>query len=257
MLSRIMTLLYGVFCYVVFFATFLYAIGFIGNIFVPKSIDSGRSGTLSEAVIVDLSLLALFAIQHSLMARQWFKRAWTVVIPQAAERSTYVLFSSICLLLLFWLWRPIGLTIWRVDNPILEALILCLYAAGWVIVLVATFLIDHFDLFGLRQAWMRFRDQPYRPLGFQTPGFYKLVRHPLYVGWLLVFWSAPTMTSAHLVFSIATTAYILIAIQLEERDLVAIHGEAYERYREQVPMLAPRARDRRWSELPTARKTAL
>jgi protein-S-isoprenylcysteine O-methyltransferase Ste14 len=242
MLSRFFALIYGALCYAAFFATFLYAIGFIGNVFVPKAMDSGRTGTLGEAVAIDVALLALFAIQHSVMARQWFKRAWTAIVPQAAERSTYVLFSSLCLALLFWLWRPIGGTIWQVDNTAGRVAILLLFAAGWVIVLVATFLINHFDLFGLRQSWVHFRGQAYAPLKFQTPGLYKLVRHPLYVGWLLVFWSAPTMTAAHLIFSVATTAYILIAIRFEEKDLVAIHGQAYRRYRQQVPMLVPRAR---------------
>jgi methanethiol S-methyltransferase len=239
MLNRILTLIYGFVCYVAFFATFLYAIGFIGNLYVPKSIDSGRTGTLAEALAIDAGLLALFAIQHSVMARQWFKRAWTAIVPQAAERSTYVLFSSLCLLILFWQWRPIGGTIWQVEDETVRGILLSLYGIGWVIVLVSTFLINHFDLFGLRQTWMRFRDVPYVPLGFKTPGLYKVVRHPLYVGWLFVFWFTPTMTAAHLVFSVATTAYILIAIRFEERDLVAIHGEAYARYRAEVPMLAP------------------
>jgi protein-S-isoprenylcysteine O-methyltransferase Ste14 len=240
MLGRITTLIYGAFCYLVFFATLLYAIGFIDNLFVPKAMDSGRSGPLVEALAIDAALLALFAIQHSVMARQWFKRAWTAIIPPAAERSTYVLFSSLALVVLFWQWRPIGGTIWQVDNPMGRAVILSFYVLGYVIVLVATFLINHFDLFGLRQTWMRFRSRAYTSIGFQTPGFYKLVRHPLYVGWFFVFWSAPTMTATHLVFSVATTAYILIAIRFEERDLVATLGDSYQRYREEVPMLIPR-----------------
>jgi len=239
MLGRIATLIYGAFCYVVFFATFLYAIGFIDNLFVPKAMDSGRSGPLVEALAIDAALLALFAIQHSVMARQWFKRAWTAIIPPAAERSTYVLFSSLALVVLFWQWRPIGGTIWQVDNPMGRVVILSFYVLGYAIVLVATFLINHFDLFGLRQTWMRFRSRAYTSIGFQTPGFYKLVRHPLYVGWLFVFWSAPTMTATHLVFSVATTAYILIAIRFEEKDLVATLGDSYQRYREEVPMLVP------------------
>lgn len=242
MLGRMTTLIYGVFCYVVFFATFLYAIGFIGNVLVPKSMDSGRTGTLASALAMDAALLAIFALQHSVMARPWFKQAWTKLVPQAAERSTYVLFSSLCLALLFWQWRPIGGTIWQADYPAIQIFVWSLYALGWVIVLISTFLTSHFDLFGLRQAWMRFQEQEYVPLGFRTPGLYKLVRHPLYVGWLLVFWSTPIMTAAHLVFSVATTAYILIAIRFEEKDLVTIHGEAYERYREEVPMLVPRAK---------------
>jgi protein-S-isoprenylcysteine O-methyltransferase Ste14 len=240
MFGRIATLIYGAFCYLVFFATLLYAIGFIDNLFVPKAMDSGRSGPLIEALAIDAALLALFAIQHSVMARQWFKRAWTAIIPPAAERSTYVLFSSLALVVLFWQWRPIGGTIWQVDNPMGRAAILSFYVLGYVIVLVATFLINHLDLFGLRQTWMRFRSRAYTPIGFQTPGFYKLVRHPLYVGWFFVFWSAPTMTATHLVFSVATTAYILIAIRFEERDLIATLGDSYQRYREEVPMLIPR-----------------
>jgi protein-S-isoprenylcysteine O-methyltransferase Ste14 len=225
---------------VVFFATFLYAIGFIDNLFVPKAMDSGRSGPLMKALAIDTALLALFAIQHSVMARPWFKRAWTAIVPHAAERSTYVLFSSLALAALFWQWRPIGGTIWQVDNPVGRAVILSFYVLGYVIVLAATFLINHFDLFGLRQTWLRFRSHAYTPIGFQTPAFYNFVRHPLYVGWLFVFWSAPTMTATHLVFSVATTAYILIGIRFEERDLVATLGDSYQRYREEVPMLIPR-----------------
>ncbi|HEX4772353.1 MAG TPA: hypothetical protein VH351_16065 [Bryobacteraceae bacterium] len=241
MLARITALVYGAFCYLVFFATFVYGVGFIGNIVVPKSMDSGRVTSVAEAIAVDTALLALFAIQHSVMARQWFKRAWTAIIPAVAERSTYVLFSSVCLALLFWHWRPIGGTIWQVDNSMGRAVLYFLYAAGWAILLISTFLTSHFDLFGLRQVWIRFRNRPYEPVGFRSRGFYKLVRHPLYVGWLFTFWFTPNMTAAHLVFSIATTAYILIAIQLEERDLIAAHGEAYLRYREEVPMLMPKA----------------
>jgi protein-S-isoprenylcysteine O-methyltransferase Ste14 len=241
MLARITALVYGAFCYVVFFATFVYGVGFIGNILVPKSIDSGRVTTLSEALVVDAALLALFAVQHSVMARPWFKRAWTTIVPPAAERSTYVLLSSLCLALLFWQWRPIGGTIWQIDNIAGQAIMFSLYAAGWVVLLISTCLTSHFDLFGLRQVWIRFQDRPYEPVGFRSRGFYKLVRHPLYVGWLMIFWFTPVMTAAHLVFSVATTAYILIAIQFEERDLIAAHGDKYLRYREQVPMLVPRA----------------
>ena len=239
MLARALTLLYGAFSYLVFFATFLYAIGFIGDVLVPKSIDSGPASSLPEAIAIDAALLALFAIQHSVMARPWFKRAWTAVVPQAAERSTYVLFSSLCLALLFWQWRPMGGTIWRVDGPVGHAILLLLFAAGWVIVLVSTFLTSHVDLFGLRQVWMRFRNQAYAPISFKSRGLYKLVRHPLYVGWLFAFWFTPIMTAAHLVFALATTAYILIAIGFEEKDLIKMHGEAYLRYREEVPMLTP------------------
>jgi protein-S-isoprenylcysteine O-methyltransferase Ste14 len=238
MFSRISAFVYGVVCYLAFFATFLYAIGFIGNIGVPKSIDSGPHQSFTYALAVNAALLGVFAIQHSLMARQWFKRAWTRIVPSAVERSTYVLFSSLALLLLFWKWEPMGRVVWTVESDAGQMLLYTLYAAGWLTILVSTFLINHFDLFGLRQVWLYLRGIPHTPLRFRTPGLYRIVRHPLYVGWLLVFWSAPLMTVAHLVFAIATTAYILIAIQLEERDLGRSHPE-YAEYRSRVPMLLP------------------
>lgn len=238
MFSRISAFVYGVVCYLAFLAAFLYAIGFIGNFGVPKSIDAVPQTPVTYALAVNVALLGLFAVQHSVMARQWFKTAWTKVVPTPVERSTYVLFSSLALFLLFWKWEPIGGVIWNVENGTGRTLIFGLYALGWLIVLIATFLINHFDLFGLRQVWLYLCGQPYTTLKFRTPGMYRFVRHPLYVGWLLVFWSAPRMTSAHLVFAIATTAYILIAIQFEERDLVRFHAE-YAEYRRQVPMLLP------------------
>jgi len=238
MLKRIIAFSYGVFCYVVFLVTFLYAVGFIGNFGVPKSIDSGRQVPLMYALAVNLGLLGLFALQHSIMARQWFKKAWTKIVPEPVERSTYVLFSSLALLLLFWLWQPMGGVIWDVQNVYGWLVIEALYGFGWLIVLVSTFLINHFDLFGLRQVWFYLKGKRYIALGFRTPGPYRYVRHPLYVGWLTVFWAAPTMTAAHLVFAVMTTAYILIAIQFEERDLVQLHGE-YAEYRRSVPMLVP------------------
>ena len=238
MLSRIAAFLYGVACYVVFLAAFLYAIGFLGNVVVPKSIDSGPRSPFIHALIVDSALLGLFALQHSLMARQWFKSAWTRIVPVAVERSTYVLFSSVALILLFWKWQPIGEVIWSVDNGTGRLALEGLFVFGWLTVLVSTFLIHHFDLFGLRQVWLYLRGRTYTPLGFRTPGPYRYVRHPLYVGWLLAFWSAPVMTSAHLVFAIATTAYIFVAIQFEERDLVQFHPE-YAEYCRQVPMILP------------------
>jgi protein-S-isoprenylcysteine O-methyltransferase Ste14 len=237
-MKRIGVFVYGSACYGVFFATLLYAIGFLGNFGVPKSIDSGREDSLAVALAIDGALLALFALQHSIMARTWFKRAWTRIIPAVAERSTYVLFSSLALLLMFWQWRPIGGIVWRLDG-IAATAAMVLYAAGLLIVLLSTFLINHFDLFGLRQVYLHLIGREYTHLKFGTPFFYRYVRHPLYVGWLLTFWSAPVMTAAHLLFAVMTTAYILVAIRFEEKDLIALHGEKYRRYREQVPMLIP------------------
>ena len=255
MFRRIVAFLYGVVCYLAFFATFLYAIGFIGNFVVPKSIDSGPHRSFTYALAVNAALLGLFAIQHSLMARQWFKRAWTRLVPAAVERSTYVLFSSVALLVLFWKWEPMGRVVWSVNSGTGQILLYVLYAVGWLTVLVATFLINHFDLFGLRQVWLYLRGIPYTPLQFRTPGLYRIVRHPLYVGWLLVFWSAPLMTVAHLVFAIATTAYILLAIQFEERDLVRLHAE-YAEYRRRVPMLVPIGLKNRHGDVTVPSQTA-
>jgi protein-S-isoprenylcysteine O-methyltransferase Ste14 len=241
-MHRVGVFVYGVLAYACFLATFLYAIGFVGGFGVPRSIDSAADGPLGVAILVDVLLLAIFALQHSVMARPAFKRWWTRIVPEAAERSTYVLASSLALLFLFWQWRPIGGVVWHVEHPLGQAALYGIFAAGWLIVLVTTFLINHFDLFGLRQVWFHLRDEPYRPLGFVTPGPYRYVRHPLYVGWLLAFWATPTMTAAHLLFAVMTTAYILIAIQLEERDLGEVHGERYAEYRRSVPMLVPRVR---------------
>lgn len=241
-MHRIGVFIYGVIAYLCFFATFLYAVGFVGDFAVPRSIDSAAAGPLGVAVVVDVLLLALFALQHSVMARPAFKRWWTRIVPEPAERSTYVLASSLALLLLFTQWRPIGGVVWQVENPLGQTVLYALFAAGWLTVLVTTFLINHFDLFGLRQVWLHLLGKPYRPLGFVTPGPYRHVRHPLYVGWLLAFWATPTMTLAHLLFAVATTSYILIAIRFEERDLAQMHGAQYVAYRRRVPMLVPRIR---------------
>jgi len=237
-MKRVSIFAYGLVCYAVFFSTFLYAMGFVGNVFVPKAMDSVPQAPFGQALVINLCLLGIFALQHSVMARPAFKRWWTEIIPAAAERSTYVLFSSLALILLFALWEPMGGVVWQVSN---QAGRIALFAAagfGWLLVLVSTFLINHFDLFGLRQVWLELRGKPYAPLRFGTPGLYKLVRHPLYLGWLFAFWATPTMTAAHLVFAVATTAYIFLAIVFEERDLMAAHPE-YRRYRELVPMIFP------------------
>ena len=236
---RIPILAFGVLSYALFFATFLYAIGFVADIIVPKSLDSGPPGPWPIALAVDLVLLMVFALQHSIMARPAFKRWLTRFVPLAAERSVYVLASSLALILLFRQWQPIGVTVWDVGNVAGRAFLVCGAVFGWLAVLGTTFVINHFDLFGLRQVWREFRGLPQTPLRFVTPAPYRLVRHPLYVGWLFAFWFAPTMTVAHLVFAIATTVYILIAIRFEERDLADAHPE-YTRYRQRVPMLVPR-----------------
>ena len=241
-MSRLLALLYGAVCYTVFLLTFLYAIGFVSGFGVPRTIDSGLSAPAATALVIDLLLLGLFAVQHSSMARPAFKRWWTRYVPAPVERSTYVLFSSLVLILLFWQWRTLPLPVWHVDNEPARWALYALAAFGWLLVLSSTFLINHFDLFGMRQVWLYLIGRPYTTLKFGTPGPYRLVRHPLYVGWLFAFWMTPVMTFAHLLFSVATTAYILLAIQLEERDLVREHGESYEEYRRSVPMLIPAVR---------------
>lgn len=239
-MKRILVFAYGMFAYVMFLATFVYAIGFVGNAVVPRTIDGPANGSLASAIAIDLVLLAIFAVQHSVMARRPFKAWLTRVVPEPAERSTYVLCSSLALMLLFAAWQPLGGVVWDVESSFGRVALTSIFAVGWLIVLVCTLLLNHFDLFGVRQVWLYLRGQPYTPLRFATPGPYRHVRHPLYVGWLLAFWATPTMSAAHFLFALMTTAYILIAIQLEERDLVATLGPEYAAYRERVPMLVPR-----------------
>ena len=232
-------LAYGIVSYVVFLISLLYAIGFVGNLIVPKTIDSGLAGPASEALLVDVLLLLAFAIPHSVMARAGFKRWWTRVVPESLERSTYVLVSSLLLLLLFWGWRPILGVVWQTENAIAVAVLWALFWLGWALVLYSSFAIDHFDLFGLRQVWLRFRGVEYAPVPFEQPWLYTIVRHPLMLGFLLAFWAAPTLTQGHLLFSLATTGYILVGIVLEERDLVKAHGQSYVIYTREVRMLLP------------------
>jgi len=239
MLKRVVVFAYGVASYGVFFATFLYAVGFIENLVVPKTMDSPSRMSFVYALAIDVVLLGVFAAQHSVMARPWFKRAWTGLVPEPAERSTYVLFSSLALIALFAFWQPLGGTVWNIENPTGRLMMYQLYGLGFGMVLLATFLINHFDLFGLRQVWLYLVGKPYTQLTFRTPLFYKYIRHPLYVGWFMVFWFTPTMTGARLLFAVMTTGYILMAVRWEENDLIELHGEQYVQYRESVPAFIP------------------
>jgi protein-S-isoprenylcysteine O-methyltransferase Ste14 len=238
-MKRVLFFIYGVISYLVFFVTFLYAVGFVGNLVVPKTIDSGFQGGTGSVLIVNILLLALFALQHSIMARRSFKKWWAKIVPVEIERSTYVLFSSIVLILMFYFWRPVTDVIWNVQSTALTNILLALFFFGWFFVLTGTFLINHFNLFGLQQVYRALKKQEQQYPKFVTPFYYKFVRHPLMLGFIIAFWAAPVMTAGHLLFAIATTGYILIAIQLEERDLVSYHGEAYKRYQREVSQIIP------------------
>jgi protein-S-isoprenylcysteine O-methyltransferase Ste14 len=238
-MTRLLTIGYGAVCYVVFLAAFLYSIGFVGGSVVPRTVDHGVDASIAEAVIVNVLLLALFAVQHSVMARPAFKRWWTRFVPNTIERSTYVLLSSLLLFLLFWQWRTMPPVIWDVAWVPGRVALWVVFAAGWLIALLSTFLINHFDLFGLRQVYLAWRGTPYTDLEFRESLLYRVVRHPLMLGFIIAFWATPTMTAGHLLFAVATTGYILIAMQLEEHDLVAALGERYRDYRTRVPMLVP------------------
>ena len=239
MTKRLLFCAYGAASYLIFLGTFSYAIAFVGGLPVPTRLDGPLEGSILAALVIDVALLAVFAVQHSVMARRWFKERWTLIVPWTIERSTYVLFACLALILLFAEWRPIGIAIWTVDNTAARIILWTLCAAGWATVLIVTFLINHVDLFGLRQVWLPLTGRPYTPVSFRTPLPYRFVRHPLYLGFRFAFWMTPAMTLAHLVFALVTTAYVVVAIQFEECDLVTEHGASYERYRHQVPMLVP------------------
>lgn len=245
-MGRTAVLVYGLVCYAVFFLTFLYLIAFVGDLALPKTIDATAGAwawTLVadpvRALVIDLLLLGLFAVQHSVMARPGFKRWLTRQIPEAAERSTYVLASSIVLIALFVFWQPLPQSVWSITDPVGAAFLWALFATGWVTVLASTFLIDHFELFGLRQVWCHWRDRSFEPPPFQMTGLYRIVRHPLMFGFLVGFWAIPQMSVGHLLFAAANTAYILLGVTLEERGLMRVHGQAYADYRRQVPMVVP------------------
>ena len=238
-MGPILAVAYGVAAYFVFLCTFLYAIGFVSGVVVPKTVDTGPAGPIGEALVINVLLLSLFAIQHSVMARKPFKRWLTQFVPASIERSTYVLLASLALILVFWQWRPIPAIVWEATNPALAMALLGLSLLGWLIVLLSTFLINHFELFGLQQVLLNMIGKDAAEPRFRTPLLYKLVRHPLYLGFIIAFWATPVMTAGHLLFALVTTVYILVAIALEERDLIDLFGDEYRRYRQRVAMLVP------------------
>jgi protein-S-isoprenylcysteine O-methyltransferase Ste14 len=238
-IARSIALLYGLVAYLIFFVTFLYAVGFVSGLLVPKTIDTGSVVPMTEALIVNILLMSLFAVQHSVMARKQFKQWWTRLVPKSIERSTYVLFSSLVLVLLFWQWRPIPTVVWQINDPQIAMTITGLSFVGWLVVLTSTFLINHFELFGLHQVANNLAGRPMPAPRFRTPLYYQFVRHPLYLGFIIAFWAAPTMTIGHLLFAAVTTAYIIVGILLEERDLIDLFGDDYRRYKDRVSMLVP------------------
>ncbi|MEP2715543.1 methanethiol S-methyltransferase [Pseudophaeobacter sp.] len=239
-MGRSITFIYGIAVYVIFLATFLYSIGFAGNVLVPKSIDSGAQGPIVASLVINLSLLSIFALQHSIMARPAFKRVWTKAIPKAAERSTYILMTCVALILIFVLWQPLPTPVWDVRNTVLGAVLIGLFWVGWLIVLASTFMIDHFDLLGLKQIHAHLKKRQATEPGFVKIGFYRLVRHPIMTGFLIAFWAAPTMTVGHLLFALVTTGYIVIAVlRFEEKDLIAQIGDDYVTYQREVPAFIP------------------
>jgi protein-S-isoprenylcysteine O-methyltransferase Ste14 len=238
-MKKTLILLYGLIAYLFFLGTFSYAVCFIGGFFVPKTIDNGPRAPVAEAVVIDLLLLGLFAVQHSVMARQGFKRRWTQIVSWYAERSTYVVAATALLALVLWQWRPISNVVWDVRGGSTETLLRVLFCLGWGVLLLSTFLVNHFELFGLQQVWGQFRGREFHSPAFKTPGLYRLIRHPLYAGFLIGFWATPLMTAGHLLFAVACTGYILLGIYFEERDLIKAFGQDYRNYRHRVPMLIP------------------
>jgi protein-S-isoprenylcysteine O-methyltransferase Ste14 len=240
-MGKALALLYGIVCHLMFLVVFLYLIAFLGNfdVLVPKAIDSGMPGPIGTALLVNILLLAVFGVQHSVMARPGFKRWWTKLVPKPVERSSYVLITNLLLLLLFWQWRPMTGVVWDVQHEVGALVLWILFFLGFGIVVLSSLIIDHFDLFGTRQVFLYARGQPYTPPKFKIAGFYKFVRHPLLAGWVIAFWSTPRMTAGHLLFAIGTTVYMLIAIRLEERDLATFHGDAYREYQQRVSMIVP------------------